>query len=168
MNNIKIKTNEGFNLKGLYTIKCHNKDGDLKWATAGYNMVVNEGIDHVLDSTLANGTQEVAWYLFLKSTGAADATDTMSSPINWTENTSYAGDRKVCSFAAASSKSTTNTASPAVFTMNATFDIYGIGLTSDATGTAGVLFSVIDFDDHRAGGATDAITVTYTVSGADS
>jgi len=78
------------------------------------------------------------------------------------------GRRKEFVEVAASGKSITNSASPGSFAINGNADVYGAGIASVATGTAGKLFSVVDFASNRTVADGDTLTVTYTLSGADS
>ena len=96
----------------------------------------------------------------------------MSSHIGWTEVTDYSeANRPTATFAAATNANpsvVTNTASKAVFTINATTTVGGAFLTSNNTkgGSTGTLFSAADFQSpgDRSVVSGDILNVTYTFS----
>ena len=136
--------------------------------TPTHNLIVNEAFDPVLDYIVHGATQVDPWYVGLKSTGAVDATDTLATPINWTEITDYTGDRKEYDEAAASGGSIDNSASPATFVFDGVTTIYGAFLCSVSTGTAGIILAVGDFSSAKGPvGIGDYLYVTYTLTIAD-
>jgi hypothetical protein len=96
----------------------------------------------------------------------------MASHAGWTEVTAYSqATRPVATFAAASLADPsviTNSASPAVYSINGTTTVGGAFLTTDNTkgGTTGTLFSAADFASpgDRSVVSGDTLTVTYTFS----
>ena len=169
------KTGEDAKATGLFEIKCHDKDGNLKWEAQSKNLVVNVGLAYMAGSALTTTTPITTWYLGLYGAGATNtpaASDTMSSHAGWIENTGYSNaTRPVCTFATpttANPSVVTNSASPASFTINATSTVGGAFLTSNNTvgGTTGTLFSAADFGapGDRSVANADVLTVTYTLS----
>ena len=147
---------------------CYDKDGDLKWKDKWNNTVVNEGLQHVLDVTFSATAEESPWYLGLTdSTPTVNAADTMASHTGWTEVTDYADNRKEW-VEVRSNQSMTNSASVAVFAINGSATVGGAFLTSDATGTAGVLMSsgALTGGD-RSVVSGDTLNLTYTFAAAD-
>lgn len=159
---------------GVFRMQCIGPDGKLKWEAESHNLVVNEGLKYMNDAALDAGTQITTWYIGLYGAGASNspaATDTMSSHIGWTENTTYSNaTRPTCAFSAATLADpsvTTNSASPAAFNINGTTTIGGAFLTSNNTkgGTTGTLFSAADFTGgDRSVASGDTLNVTYTFS----
>lgn len=159
---------------GVFRMQCIGPDGELKWEAESHNLVVNEGLKYMNDAALDAGTQITTWYIGLYGAGASNspaATDTMSSHIGWTENTTYSNaTRPTCAFSAATLADpsvTTNSASPAAFNINGTTTIGGAFLTSNNTkgGTTGTLFSAADFTGgDRSVASGDTLNVTYTFS----
>jgi len=160
---------------GKYTVECFDKDGNLKWKAETPNLVVNVGLQYMAGSALTSTTQITTWYLGLYGAGASNtpaASDTMSSHIGWTENTTYSNaNRPTATFVAATNANpsvVTNSASPATFNINGTTTIGGAFLTSDNTkgGTTGTLFSAADFQapGDRSVISGDTLNVTYTFS----
>lgn len=161
---------DGIKAAGYYEVVCRDRFGNEKWRDTAKNLVVNAGLNYLLDTGLSGAAQITSWFLGLTDgTPTAAAGDTASSHAGWTEVTAYdEAARQAWTEAGAASQSITNSASPAVFTIdtNATV-IGGLFLTSLNTkgGTTGTLYSVAAFS---AGDKTlddnDTLTVTYTTS----
>lgn len=161
---------------GVYTVQCHDANGNLKWEASSHNLVVNVGLKDMNDKYFSGSAYTAAWYLGLitgpGSGTSYSASDTMSSHAGWTEDTNYSqSTRPACSFGAASTADPsviTNSGSPASFSINGTTTIAGAFLTSDNTkgGTTGILFSESDFQSpgDRSVVSGDTLTVTYTFS----
>lgn len=160
---------------GVFTIQCFDADGNLKWQEEKHNLVVNVGLKDMNDKYFTGATYTAAWYIGLygaASTNNPAAGDTAASHAGWTEVTPYSNaTRPQATFAAATTADPsviTNSASPAVFNINATSTVGGAFLISNSTkgGTTGILFSASDFaaPGDRAVASGDTITVTYTFS----
>lgn len=169
------QSGESAKATGKYTVECFDKDGNLKWKAETPNLVVNVGLQYMAGAALTSTTQITTWYLGLYGAGASNtpaATDTMSSHIGWTENTTYSNaNRPTATFVAATNANpsvVTNSASPATFNINGTATIGGAFLTSSNTkgGTTGTLFSAADFQapGDRSVVNGDTLNVTYTFS----
>lgn len=169
------QSGESAKATGKYTVECFDKDGNLKWKAETPNLVVNVGLQYMAGAALTSTTQITTWYLGLYGAGASNtpaATDTMSSHIGWTENTTYSNaNRPTATFVAATNANpsvVTNSASPATFNINGTATIGGAFLTSSNTkgGTTGTLFSAADFQSpgDRSVVNGDTLNVTYTFS----
>ena len=170
-----LKAGEEAKATGLFEIKCHDKDGNLKWEAQSKNLVVNAGLAYMAGSALTSVTQITTWYLGLYGAGASNtpaAGDTMSSHAGWTEVVAYSNATRVAAtFATATTANpsvVTNTASPAVFNINGTTTVGGAFLTSGSakSGTTGTLFSAADFGSpgDRSVVSSDTLSVTYTFS----
>jgi len=159
---------------GVFTVQCHDKDGNLKWEDKVPNLVVNEGLQDMNTKYFKGSAYTAVWYLGL-ITGPSSGTtiaaaDTLPSHAGWTEFTNYAGTRPSITFG------TATTADPSVITNSATptsFSISGAGGTvagafvaSTTSGTSGVLFSASDFQSpgDRIVVSGDVLNVTYTFS----
>lgn len=160
---------------GVFIVKCHDSEGNLKWEASKHNLVVNVGLKDMNDKYFTGSAYTAAWYIGLYGAGASNtpaAGDTMSSHLGWTEVTAYSqATRPVATFAAATTADPsviTNSASPAVYSINGTTTVGGAFLTSDNTksGTTGTLFSAADFaaPGDRSVVSGDTLTVTYTFS----
>ncbi|MCP4210873.1 MAG: hypothetical protein GY764_05280 [Halieaceae bacterium] len=148
------------------------RDGVLLGEQSDGNIVVNEGLDHILDVAFHGITATPTWYIgifegnYTPIATVTAATITAAS----TESTAYDETYRVeWVEAAAASQSITNSASKATFTMNDTKTIYGAFLISDRdkSDTAGVLAAASAFSASRSLVATDELLVTYTLSASD-
>jgi len=160
---------------GVYHVQCFDKDGNLKWEAQSKNLVVNVGLKDMNDKYFTGSAYTATWYVGVYGAAASNtpaAGDTMASHAGWTEVTDYSqATRPQAVFAAASTADPsviTTSASPAVFTINATTTIGGAFLTSNNTkgGTTGTLFSASDFaaPGDRNVVSNDTLNVTYTFS----
>ena len=140
------------------------------------NICPDQFINHVLDVALADGTQFSTWYLALFSDNHTPAAgDTYAVP-GYTEADGYdEASRPTWSQAGVSSKTITNSASKATFTMDGTdTTIYGAALVSYATKndtaqSGAVLGPVAQFSGGAITGIADddVIKVYMTITGAD-
>jgi hypothetical protein len=155
---------------GRWEVSCRDKHGVLKWEDVIENLVTNEGLNHLLDVTLSGATPDTTWFVGLTDgTPTAAAGDTLASHAGWTEVTAFDEVNRVAWVdGGVSSQSVSNTASPAVFTIDTnSTTIGGAFLAGVNTGTAGVLYAVGAFtagdkllDDN------DVLTVTATFTSA--
>jgi len=169
------KSGEDAKATGVFEIKCHDKDGNLKWEAQSKNLVVNVGLAYMAGTALTSTAQITTWYLGLYGAGSSNtpaAADTMSSHAGWTEVVAYSNATRVSvTFVAATTANpsvVTNSASPAVFNINGTTTVGGAFLTSGSakSGTTGTLFSAADFGSpgDRSVVSSDTLSVTYTFS----
>jgi hypothetical protein len=160
---------------GVFAIQCHDAEGNLKWQADTHNLVVNVGLQDMNAKYFTGSGYTAAWYLGVYGAASSNnpaAGDTMASHAGWTEVTAYSeATRPVCTFGTpttADPSVATNSASPAVFTINGTTVIGGAFLTTSNTkgGTTGILFSAGDFaaPGDRSVIAGDTLTLTYTFS----
>lgn len=170
-----LESGESATAKGVYTMQCFDKDGNLKWEAECPNLVVNGGLQDMNNKYFLGSSYTATWYIGLYGAGASNtpaATDTMSSHAGWTEETGYSqSTRPACSFGTpttANPSVATNSGSPAVFSINATATIGGAFLTSNNTkgGSTGTLYSASDFTSpgDRSVVSGDTLNVTYTLS----
>ena len=170
-----LKAGEDAQATGMFEIKCHDKDGNLKWKAQSKNLVVNVGLAYMAGTALTSVAQITTWYIGLYGAGASNtpaAADTMSSHAGWTEVVAYSNATRVAAtFVTATTANpsvATNSASPAVFNINGTTTVGGAFLTTGSakSGTAGTLFSAADFGSpgDRSVVNSDTVSVTYTFS----
>ncbi len=159
---------------GVYTVECHDAEGNLKWEETTHNLVVNQGLQDMNTKYFAGSSYTAAWYLGL-ITGPGSGTtiaagDTLASHAGWTEFTNYSGNRKAVTFGTATTADPSvidNSASPSQFTISGGGGVVaGAFLCNAATGTSGILFSASDFQSpgDRTVVSGDTLTVTYTFS----
>jgi hypothetical protein len=158
---------------GVFSIECRDKDGNLKWKDESHNLVVNVGLQDMNTKYFKGSSYTAAWYLGLIQGPGSGTTiaagDTLASHAGWTESTAYSGNRKAVTFGTATTADPSvisNSASPAVFSINATATIAGAFLASVDSGTSGVLFSAADFQSpgDRSVVDGDTLNITYQFS----
>jgi len=133
------------------------------------NLVVNAGLDHLLDVTLSHASGTANWYVGLKDTGTPAAADTMASHGTWATISPYsdANDPEWVD-AGVSSQSCDNSGSTADFSINATDDVYGAFLKDNNTvdSATGLLYAAGDFAAARSVESGDTLQVTATFTSA--
>lgn len=145
--------------------------GAHKWSEAWENIVVNQGLNDLLDVTLSGATQDTTWFVGLIATDppTVAAADTLASHGGWTEFTNYDEANRVAWVdGGASSQSVSNSGSPAVFTISAdSSTVGGAFLSGVNSGTSGRLYAAGAF---TAGGKSlddnDTLSVTATFTAA--
>jgi hypothetical protein len=135
------------------------------------NLVVNEGLNALLDIMFHNASQISTWYLGVFKGNYTPVAGVTAASIagDATETGSYdEASRPAFDEGAASGQSISNTSNRATFTFNASETIYGAFLISDATksGTSGKLFSAARFNTPKSVDAGDQLLLAYTFSAA--
>lgn len=162
-------TNFNLTPKTTYHVECW-RDGKLIWEEKFPNLVTTAGKNKLLDATFKTGLTTPAWYVGLvdnASYSAYAAADTMSSHAGWIEGVPYSDStRRTFTPGTIASGSVDNSASKAVFTINATLTIRGAFLVDNSTksGTSGTLYGVGDFATTRSVISGDTLNVTVTPS----
>lgn len=146
--------------------------GKLLGAARDPNIVVNQGLNALLDIMFHAATQITAWYVgIFEGNYTPVATDTAANiAANSTECTAYDEATRVAyDEAAASGQSITNAASKATFTMSASKTVHGAFLVSASakSATTGTLFSASKFSAARAVVDNDQLLISYVLSASD-
>lgn len=164
-----MNQSDSFKIGGIFEATCYGSDGQIKWSDTAKNLVTDVGLNHILDVVLHGSTAVSPWYMGLKNAGEVAAADTLVSHSGWTENANYTGDRKEYVEAAASSKSTTNSANKASFAISVNAQtIDGAFICSVASGTTGILLCAADFTGgEKTCDNGDTLQVEYSISAAD-
>jgi hypothetical protein len=165
----------GVKLGGVFEVWCYGPDGSLKWHDTAPNLVVNEGLDHILSILLKGGTQSDPWYVGLTNgTPSPAAGDQLTGThAGWTEVTAYSeGARQEFVDDALSSQSVDNSSSKASFSINSDSTTIGGAFLADesATGASpgGTLLCVAAFSGgDKSADDGDTLEVQYTFSAAD-
>ncbi len=157
----------------VYEVECYDRHGNLKWRDTVHNLIVNTGLDDILNQYYKGSAYTAAHYIGLTDgTPTVAASDTISSHAGWTEVTSYTETvRQTFTPGTVSSQSVDNSANKATFSINATVTVGGIMLATDNTkgGTTGILVGAGAFtggDKALASGDTLNVTLTATASSA--
>lgn len=149
----------------------HLRNGKLIHRQRAKNILVDQGLNHILNVTFNGLTQITQWYVgIFEGNYAPVAGDTATTIVaNATESTAYTeSTRPTYDEATSAAKSTTNSASRATFTINATKTIYGAFLISSSgkASATGTLIAAAKFSASRAVQNLDQLLVTYTVNAA--
>jgi hypothetical protein len=161
---------QAMNVGGIFTGQIV-RDGKIIDEFDVPNLVVDQGLNHLLDVVFHGATQAGTWYLGLFEGNYTPVAGLTAATIagTATETTAYdEATRPAFDEAAAAAKVTTNSASKATFTFNATKTIYGAFLVSDSTkgGTSGTLMAAAKFAAPKAVVATDQLLLTYSFTAA--
>lgn len=164
-----MKIEQPVGLSTRYKFECFDKEGNLKWVEEVPNIVVNVGLNDLLDKYFKGSAYSAAHYVGLKSAGSPAAGDTMSSHAGWAENTGYSNaTRPAFTPGTVASQSVDNSAARATFNINTTTTFNGAFLTTNNTkgGTTGILYGVADFSVARSLANGDTLLVTVTATAA--
>lgn len=159
-------------LKTHWVVECHDPDGKLLWRDEFDNLVVNVGLDDVLDKYLKGSAYTAAFYVGLTDgTPTVAAGDTMASHAGWVEVTAYdEAVRQTLTLGSVSGQSVDNVGNEATFTISANGTVIGgafVTTNSTKGGSTGTLYGggaftagdkTLDDDD------TLQVTVTLTAS----
>lgn len=149
------------------------RDGEVIEEFEDHNIVVNEGLNYLLNAGIAGQSQISNWYLGLFSgnyTPVATVTAATIAAAS-TEWTSYnEATRQAFTPVAASAQSITNAASTATFTQNASGTIYGAFLASNSakSATTGTLLAAAQFGSPKTVSAGDLLVLSYTLGASSS
>jgi hypothetical protein len=162
----------GVKLSGVFHVICRGENGKIKWQDEAENLVVNVGLQHILDTVFSSGAAVAPWYIGLAdATPSPAAADTMASHAGWTEFAAYDEAARQEYVEVRSNQSLTNAASKAAFTISTdSSSIGGAFLTSLSTksGETGTLLCAAAFTGgNKAADDGDTLEVTYTFSAGD-
>ena len=177
--------NETVGIEGFYEVKCHDKDGNLKWEDSFPNLVNAVGKELMLDTLLKGSSYSVTGPFLGLISGASPTfgtgSDTQTSHAGWTEFVNYtvggSAVRGTAVFASATSSGSTpsnvTTSAAAAITYTITgaggtvggcFLVTGTGAVSTQSSTAGTLYSAGAFTTAKVTTAGDTVSVTYSTT----
>ncbi len=168
-----IETGVRMYFRNPFQVQVVNSQGQVVQAAHGYNAIVNQGMNKLLDVFFRNQTQIPTWYMGLidgTGTQTLSNSDVAGTHAGWTENTSYTGGptRKnwTAALSAASSRSITNSTT-LDFAFTTTQTIHGIFIINHATADTAseFLWATAPFSTEVTVNNGDTLKVTYTVSG---
>lgn len=164
-----------------YHVVCRDAEGRVKWEEWRTNLVTTEGLNDTLAKEFKASGYTATWFVglvdnagftaFAAGDTAAKITGTANPPTTngWQEFNEYdEANRPTLTLGSASGGSINNSASVAVFTINASGTLKGAFIASSNTilGTTGVLHSEVAFSATRAVQDNDSIEVTVTLTAA--
>jgi hypothetical protein len=161
---------EGIRPHGRFIVECRDPRGRLKWREIAENLVVDEGLNYILDVMFLSGTAQIdPFYVGLTgSTPSPASGDTMGSHGGWTEVTAYDETNRQEYVDSRTNQTVSNSGSVAAFTINSDgTTIGGAFLVSDNTvgGTSGTLLCASAFSGgDKSADSGDTVNVTYDFS----
>lgn len=150
------------NFKNRYIISCV-RDGREVWHEDIFNLVTDEGLQHVMDVYFTQTALAGQVYVGLKGDGTPFASDTLANHPSWAEVNPYVGSRQLFQGAPITVPGLSNTATPTVYDITQIDTVAGIFLATVDSGVSGKLWSVADFVDPRAVKPGDKLTMTITL-----
>lgn len=164
-----MESKSGARVGGVFELVCRDKNGRVKWRDTAENLVVNEGLQNILDTTFSGGTAIDPWFVGLTDNSPTPAAgDTLASHAGWVEFDEYTGNRQTYVEVRAA-QTLTNAASVASFPITgAGGGVGGAFLAGVATGSASDLMCVAALTGgNRVVASGDTVEVTYTFTAAD-
>jgi len=160
-----------FKIGGIFTYE-HIRDGKVIDTWKEPNIVVNEGLNYILDAAFSAGSPLTSWYIALFKNNytpiAANVAATFfGAGVANEATTEYSEATRVAWVEAGpSSQVISNSASPAVFTFASAISIYGAALVSSSAkaATSGKLAAASKFASVRVMQIADVLNVTYTLT----
>jgi len=158
---------EGLKISGWVMMELWDPNGKLLARDEGPNLIVDEGLDFIIDTALSGSTQDTTFFVGLKDTGTPLASWTLATGL--TEINPYTGNRIAWTEDnTATDQSVSNSVAPASFAITATDTVFGALLATVNTGTAGTLIGAKDFAASQAVNNGDTLNVTYTINASSS
>lgn len=167
-----VKTLYYHDKTGLKELESVLFGGGLKWHEEYENIVVNEGLDHVLDVVLSAGTQDTSWFVGLLAASPTPLAAWTATEIASNDFVAYdEATLQAFTDGGVSSQSVDNSGSPATFTISTNSSSIGgaylIGTNAKAT-PAGTLYSAGAFSGgNKAADDGDSLEITCTFTSAD-
>lgn len=143
-------------------------DGSLRWAEGFHNLVVDEGLDEMLQQVYKGVGFVSAQFVGLTDASPTFAAgDTMASHAGWAELTPYSESVRELYFPdAASGGSAVNPTNKAIFNITSSATLGGAFISTDDTkgGTAGILIGGGTFPSDQDVESGDVLTIETTVT----
>jgi hypothetical protein len=162
---LALKALVSFLTTRVYRFECLDRSGRLKWIEELENLTVNVGLNDILTQYWKGSGYTASFFVGLKAAGTIAAADTMASHAGWTDSASYSNaTRPALTLGTVASQSVDNSASKAVFNINATATVAGAFITTNSTvsGTTGTLVGAADFASSRSVISGDTLNVQIT------
>lgn len=160
-------------LGGVFTFEVF-REGDSLGVEYATNIVVDEGLNYLLDAALSGGTPITSWYVGIYGNNYTPVAGDLGSNIatNAGEITTQYDEatRPAWSDGGVASELVDNSASPATFTFNTTDVVYGaflVGNDNVKGGATGTLYAAALFATSRDVASADVGNITYACTIAD-
>ena len=155
-----------------YEFKHHDKDGKLMWEMKIHNIVMNQGLQNLIDTCLLGVAAETDFFFEVASGSSTfAAADVPASHSGWTENVDYDEAVRQTWTGVRTGQNVTNSASPAVITVTTGSTFGGGALVSSSiksNNAAGVMFSGVNATEgDQVLGAGGTLSMVYSITAAD-
>ena len=154
-----------------YVVARAYRNGKLLWEEKGPNIIPDVGISHILQTCYTQeDTASAALYIGLLNNYTPLTSTTMAN-IGANEITNYREGARQAYTGAEASKTATNSASPASFTIGVGGAVvYGAFLSDSSTkgGTTGLVLGAKLFASSRTLLENDVLNITYEITGSSS
>jgi hypothetical protein len=158
---------------GVYTVECHDKNGNLKWKETFDNLVTDVGARFLLDTAFGGSANSTYFLGLTTGTPTVNNADTMTSK-GWTEATGWStpssNARATITWSAASGRakaiaSAASFTASGALTVGGCFIVTGSGAVATNGSTAGTLYSVGAFSGgNKVLALNDTLQVSYSTS----
>ena len=145
---------ENLKVGGIFLVTCYDKYGNVLWYDKSKNLVVNTGLEHILDLIfkLDNVIANDDYYIgLIGASPVVVPSDTMTSHDGWEENTKYVIDGDPLDRPKYKKTRTglyvNNEASRARFKLQETTILGGAFLTSSNSDDTGLLLAASSFEN---------------------
>jgi len=154
----------------IYVFECYDSAGELRWREELHNLIPDAGANDLLTKYLVGVSYSAAWYMGLIDnagfTGLSNA-DTPANHPGWVEAQYYSqATRPGLVLGAAAARAISNSASPAVFSINGTGNVNGafVATSANKADVSGVLYGEASFPIARSVLSGDTLNVTVTLT----
>ena len=166
---LRVEKGDTLKIRGFVMMELWDPNGKLLRRDEGENLIVDEGLNFIINTALSGDTQDTTYFVGLKDTGTPAAGWTLASGLSemssiytgnrpaWTENN------------VANNEEVSNSSSPASFSITGTDTVFGAFLSTVDSGTSGTLIGAKDFTGgSQAVNNGDTLNVTYTITASSS
>jgi len=153
-----------------YVIECFDSEGKPRWREEVDNLIPDAGANDLLTQYLKGVSYSANWYLgIIDAAGftGLNNTDTPASHPGWVEAQYYTQPtRPALVLGTAAARSISNSASPAVFSINGTGNVNGafIATSANKADPTGVLYGEASFPIARSVLSGDTLNVSVTLT----
>lgn len=145
--------------KNRYITTC-TRDGEKVWEEDIFNLVTDEGLQHIMDVYFTLTATAGNVFVGLKGEGLPSFADTLSNHPSWGEVVPYSGSRKRFEGVPTVIPGLSNKDTRMVYDINLDETVGGVFLATVDSGASGTLWSVADFESARAVKPGDVLTLS--------